>query len=486
MSRLCRPSTIMSHFKAAANDFIDFVNACPTPYHVVHDVRARLVKNGFKELKEKASWNIEPNGRYFVTRNESSIVAFTVGGKWKPGNPMAIVGAHTDSPTFRVKPVSKRSPSGNFLQIGVECYGGGIWHSWFDRDLSVAGRVFVKDPTTGKSQIRLVKVDKPILKIPTLAIHLDRSVMEKFEFNKEQHLTPVLGLLEKNLNKKKEEEPVESESDATPHQALEQCHDPALLGLLASELDVTPEQIDNFELYLFDTQKSCIGGLNDEFIFSPRLDNQVSSYCATEALIKSLDTVEKDESIRVIGLFDHEEVGSLSYQGADSNFLPAVLSRLAGAPGQNDGSDVSINYQSLASSFLLSADQAHAFHPNYPTSYESAHRPDMNRGPVIKINGNQRYTTDGVGMVLIQKIAEKANLPMQKFVVKNDSSCGSTIGPMLASKLGLRSIDIGNPQLSMHSVRETGGSKDIYYLEKLFIEFFNNFVETDKQIVYDE
>ncbi|KAL2123961.1 hypothetical protein VTJ04DRAFT_326 [Mycothermus thermophilus] len=472
----------------SALDFLDFVNASPTPYHAVASSAALFDAAGFTRIQERDDWAsaVKPGGKYYLTRNASSIVAFAVGGAWKPGNPIGMVGAHTDSPCLRVKPVSKRTANG-YLQVGVETYGGGIWHSWFDRDLSVAGRVLVREAADGgepKFVQKLVKIDKPILRIPTLAIHLHRQ--SNFDPNKEDELLPIAGLVEAELNKTAEPETApgagSEEAEFQPLRAISDRHHPAFLSLIAENLGVEVSQITDFELVLYDTQKSCLGGLRDELIFSPRLDNLNSTFCAVKGLIASIDShpLDADPTIRLVACFDHEEIGSLSAQGADSNLLPAVLRRLSVIPGSS-GSSSSIDAastafeQTLSTSFFLSADMAHAVHPNYAGKYERNHTPAINGGPVIKINANQRYATNSPGIVLLQEVARKARVPLQLFVVKNDSPCGSTIGPMLSAKLGVRTLDMGNPQLSMHSIRETGGTKDVEHAIRLFEAFLGRF-----------
>jgi aspartyl aminopeptidase len=496
----------------------------PTAYHAVHSAIQRLEAAGFEEIKEKESWSstLLPGGKYYLTRNASSIVAFGIGEKWKPGNPIAMIGAHTDSPCLRIKPVSKKTGSG-FVQVGVETYGGGIWHTWFDRDLSIAGRAMVKDGHGNYIQ-KLVKVDRPILRIPTLAIHLDRSA--EFSPNKETELFPIAGLVAAELNrtgqtddaKTAAEKDVEGEEqEFKPLKALSDRHHPYIVEIIAEHAGVAVEDVVDFEMILYDTQKSCIGGINNELIFSARLDNLGMTYCAIMGIIESLSspTALKDESsIRLITCFDHEEIGSTSAHGAASNLLPAVLRRLSVIPSQESSSrrstsvnsensyvkienlDLTTAYeQTLAQSFLISADMAHSVNPNYSHKYEQDHRPEMNKGTVIKINANQRYATNSPGIVLLQEVARRAKpsrdsttstgVPLQLFVVRNDSSCGSTIGPMLSAALGTRTLDLGNPQLSMHSIRETGGAYDVEHAVRLFESFFEHFSELESKILID-
>ncbi|KAK3939941.1 peptidase M18 [Diplogelasinospora grovesii] len=488
----------------SASAFLDFVNASPTPYHAVATAASLLEKAGFQNIKERDNWSstVKPGGKYYLTRNSSSIVAFAVGGQWKPGNPVGMVGAHTDSPCLRIKPVSKKVANG-FIQVGVETYGGGIWHSWFDRDLSIAGRVLVKDQ--GNFVQKLIKVDKPLLRIPALAIHLHRE--SNFNPNKETELLPIAGMVAAELNrtgaaetqKPSGEEKMEGvegqgEGEHQPLKDMTERHHPYIVEIIAEHAGVSSPDVVDFELVLYDTQKACLGGLHDEFIFSARLDNLDMTYCAIQGLIESVRStpLDKDTAIRLIACFDHEEIGSVSAQGADSNLIPAVLRRLSILPGGNRSEkqqpaeeEGSAFEQTLSTSFLLSADMAHSVHPNYAAKYEANHQPEMNKGPVIKINANQRYATNSPGIVLVQEAARKAGIPLQLFVVKNDSPCGSTIGPMLSAKLGVRTLDLGNPQLSMHSIRETGGSHDVEHAIKLFESFLSSYGELESKILVD-
>lgn len=411
-----------------------------------------------------------------------------------------MIGAHTDSPCLRLKPVSRKSNVG-FLQVGVETYGGGIWHSWFDRDLSVAGRVLVRT-ADGNIVQKLVKVERPILRIPTLAIHLDRS--SDFNPNKETELFPIAGLVSAELNKTvADSASVVTDSDdgastpastAPPLQPMTERHHPVLIDIIAKEAGVTADDIADFELVLYDTQKSCLGGLHEEFIFSPRLDNLGMTYCSVMGLIGSVaaaGSLDDESAIRLISCFDHEEIGSLSAQGANSNLLPAILRRLSvvpAAPSASSGSQpvsATAFEQTCSTSFLVSADMAHSVHPNYAGKYENNHHPLINKGTVIKVNANQRYVTNSPGIVLLQETARAAGVPLQLFVVRNDSSCGSTIGPMLSAKLGVRTLDLGNPQLSMHSIRETGGAYDVEHGIKLFSTFFDHYSGLEAKILVD-
>jgi len=505
-----------------AEDFLDFVNASPNPFHAVFNAKQRLEKAGFKQIKERDSWSstVVPGGKYYLTRNGSTVLAFAVGKKWKPGNPIAMVGAHTDSCCLRLKPVSKRQSDG-FLQIGVETYGGGLWHTWFDRDLGVAGRVMVK--TKHGIEQKLVNLNRPICRIPNLAVHFGGSV--PFEFNKESQLYPIAGMVEAELNRqgksgqdtKKDSGKDEDAEHAEfrPLKAPSERHHPYLLDLVAEDAGVAPEDIVDFELSLYDVQKACLGGLNNELIFSARLDNLMMTFCAIEGLITSTSSsgksLDDETTIRMSSAYDHEEIGSTSAQGADSNLLPAVIRRLCCLPisgeaasdssydrADVDSTDTSTAFeQTLATSFLISADMAHSVNPNYSGKYEAEHKPAMNKGTVLKINANVRYATNSPGIVLLQDIAKRAKrssgdirqsgsgVPLQLFVVKNDSPCGSTIGPMMSAKLGVRTLDLGNAQLAMHSIRETCGAHDVEVAINLFESFFEHYGEMEAKIFVD-
>lgn len=420
--------------------------------------------------------------------------------------------------------MSKRSSEG-FLQVGVETYGGGMWHTWFDRDLGVAGRVMVKGKD-GNVEQKLVRISRPVCRIPNLAVHFGGSV--PFEFNKEAQLFPITGLVSAELNRtgktaeetKKAEADSEKEASFQPLKTPTQRHHPYLITLIAEEAGVKAVDVLDFELVLYDTQPATIGGLNHEFVFSARLDNLGMTYCAVEGIIQSLaskSALENDPTIRLIACFDHEEIGSTSAQGADSSMLPHIVRRLSCLPSSStpssSGSDKSYDKisaddnstayeQTLATSFLVSADMAHSVNPNYGGKYEAEHKPEMNAGTVIKINANVRYATNSPGIVLLQEVArrakpasfqlpgskakkEGAGVPLQLFVVKNDSPCGSTIGPMLSAKLGARTIDVGNPQLAMHSIRETGGCYDVEHGVNLFDSFFEHYGELEEKILVD-
>jgi aspartyl aminopeptidase len=422
---------------------------------------------------------IRPGGKYFYTRNSSTLVAFAVGEKFEPGCPFKIVGAHTDSPALKVKPVSKRDAKG-YVQVGVETYGGGLWHTWLDRDLGIAGRVVVKEKDD-KFVHRLVHINKPLLRVPSLCIHL-QSADERaaLKINAEEHLTAVLGLTAEQLNKSL---PGSIESAKPVEVKVDTRHPTELIVALARELGVDPTSIVDLDLTLADTQKAQIGGANNEFLFAPRLDNQMHCFTSTEAIVAyaSSDRLSSDNAVSMICLFDHEEVGSESVGGAGSPVMRDAVERICEALQATPGTEL---YKiALDKSILISADGAHAIHPNYQGKHEVNHQPKMNAGTVIKTNQNQRYATSGVTGFIIREIARKAKVPVQEFVVRQDSPCGSTIGPIIAANTGIRTVDVGIPQLSMHSIRETCGVYDLQSNSMLLHEFFNSGVIVDQSLV---
>lgn len=460
----------LSNARLAASDFVKFLNKAVTPYHAVDECISLLKNSGFNELKENEEWSLEPAHKYYLTRNKSTIIAFSVGGKFRPGDAVAMIAAHTDSPCLRVKPISKLC-SANFLQVGVSTYGGGLWRTWFDRDLTVAGRVLSKDKN-GKIISHLVHIEKPIMSIPNLAIHLDRTSNESFTFNAEDHLRPILASQVQEKLKNEDCLPKKEDEKKT-------AHHPNFLKLIAENLNIEVDTILDFDLSVIDTQPATIGGLNEEFIYGPRLDNLVNTYCAITGLVKSCENVEKlktENHIRLVICYDNEECGSESAQGAGSSMTEWVLRRLNSEMKNFESKNCDFE-RSIVKSFLISADQAHAQHPNYKAKHEENHTPRFHGGPVVKVNVNQRYATTTFTFSFLDQFARLADVPLQKFVTRNDMPCGSTVGPILSAKLGLKTVDIGMPQLAMHSIREMGCVSSIEQGQKLFQTYFERYDE---------
>jgi len=453
----------------AANGFLEFVDASPSPYHAVEECKKRLIHAGFQQLKEDSKWEISPMGRYFLTRNQSNIIAFTVGANWKPGNGFTMFGAHTDSPCLRIKVNSKRE-NNNFVQVGTECYGGGNWLSWFDRDLRMAGRLLVREENDTICS-KLIHINKPIMRVPHLAIHLQREMNDRFSVNKETDLVPILS------NSVGKELLASSVSD--PLSSCMWKHHKHLIDLLVNEAAISPKNLVDFDLFLADHQPSAIGGVKNEFIFAPRLDNLLSTYTGLLGLIKSCDSLQHESNIRMFLSFDNEEVGSQSAQGAASSHVEYILRRLS------SGSNPLAFEEAMPKSMVLSADMAHACHPNYSSKHEENMRPTLYGGPVIKTNNNTRYATTAVTATIVREAAKHANVPLQDVMVRNDSPCGSTIGPIMSAKLGVQTADIGAAQLSMHSIREVCGTVAIEQCENLYKSYFETYSTINSKMMVD-
>ncbi|XP_052167366.1 probable aspartyl aminopeptidase [Oryza glaberrima] len=459
-------------------DLLDYLNESWTQFHATAEAKRQLLDAGFTLLSENDDWDLQPGGRYFFTRNMSCLIAFAVGEKYKLGNGFNIIAAHTDSPCLKLKPRSASFKSGHQM-VNVQTYGGGLWHTWFDRDLTLAGRVILKD-ADGSFKHELVKVSRPLIRVPTLAIHLDRTVnSDGFKPNLENHLVPLLAT--------KHEETTANSSEKNSPSSTKVVHHPLLLQVLSDEIGCKSDEIIGMELNVCDTQPSCLGGGNNEFIYSGRLDNLASCYCALRSLMDSSKMPEElsnEKAIRMIALFDNEEVGSNSMQGAGAPTMFHAMRRIVDSLMHQSMGEGALD-RAINSSFLVSADMAHALHPNYPDKHEEHHRPELQKGLVIKHNANQRYATSAVTAFLFKEIARHHNLPVQEFVVRNDMGCGSTIGPILASGVGIRTVDCGIPQLSMHSVREMCGKEDVDTTYRHFKAFFEMFSDIDRKLNVD-
>ncbi len=415
------------------NDLIQFLNASPTPWHAVNTMKARLDAAGFQLLDERDEWALEQGKGYYAIRNGSSIVAFRTGINDVVNSGIRMVGAHTDSPCLKVKPNPELRRKGYF-QLGVEVYGGVLLNPWFDRDLSLAGRVTVLDDA-GKVQDTLINFRKPVAIIPSLAIHLDREANSNRSVNAQTDLPPVIMQV--------------PETDTTAFSDL-------LSEQVASESGVKVRKVLGYELSFYDAQGASYVGLREDFLASARLDNLLSCYIGLQSL---LNTSGDEAALLVCN--DHEEVGSMSAEGAQGPFLATVLERWCGA-GKG---------RAIAHSMMISADNAHGVHPNFMDKHDENHGPILNQGPVIKVNHNQRYATNSRSAALYRHISDELGLPHQTFVVRSDMGCGSTIGPLTAGNLGVTTLDIGVPQFAMHSIRELVGTSDGYTLFQVLKEF---------------
>jgi aspartyl aminopeptidase len=436
-----------------ARDLCAFVDACPMPYQATAECARRLAAAGYEELTEGAPWKLRAGGGYFVTRNRTTLLAFRLAAKAPSETGVALVGAHLDSPNLRVKPRGETSHEG-YRQLAVEVYGGAILATWLDRDLGIAGRVVLSGGGSGpRGGVReaFVSIRRPVARVPSLAIHLNREVNDAgLKLDRQRHLPPMLGL------------------DDTA--AGEEW---SLRKLLAAEAGAKADEVLAYDLGLFDVTPSAIGGVAGEFVFAPRLDNLGSSHAALTALVEATNRRgAAQECSWLVALHDHEECGSQSLQGAQGTFVRDVLARIATthpAAGANAAEETG---RTLARSLLVSADMAHAVHPNYAELHEPGHRPRLNRGPVIKRNENQRYATDGESAALFEKLCRDAGFEAQHFVVRSDLPCGTTIGPIAAAGVGVKTVDVGNPMLSMHSIRECCGTYDQDLMVEALTRFF--------------
>ncbi|MCB1731368.1 MAG: M18 family aminopeptidase [Halieaceae bacterium] len=413
-----------------------FLSRATTPFHAVAEMVRQLREAGFSQLEAGA--DTEPGGHYFVTRNDSSLIAFVCGREAPPVAGMRMVGAHTDSPCLMAKPAPEKLRNG-YLQLGVEVYGGALLNPWFDRDLSLAGRVSF-EAVDGSLRTALIDYRRPLAVIPSLAIHLDREANNTRKINPQTDILPILC------------QPGEGDS-------------PDLRAMLKTRLleehpDCQVQQVLDYELCFYDTQAPALVGLQQEFIASARLDNLLSCFVGLQALLQS-DAAAS--SLLVCN--DHEEVGSLSAAGAQGPMLSSLLKRLAGSESA---------YAALVEgSLMISADNAHAIHPNYADRHDDNHGPLMNAGPVIKINANQRYASNSETSGFFRMLAAREQVPVQSFVVRTDMACGSTIGPITAGGTGIRTLDVGAPTLGMHSIRETAGVRDAWQLQRVLRRFYD-------------
>ena len=428
--------------KKLALELVDFLYDSPSACHGVKATQKILDKNGFVEIKETDKWDLQAKGKYYVIKNDSALIAFEVGTGNIEETGFRLIGAHTDVPGFRIKPNPQMISEGKYVKLNTEVYGGPILYTWYDRPLSIAGKVSIKGVSPLKPETRLININKPLLIIPSLAIHMNREVNEGYKINKQVDTLPLLGLINDELEK-----------------------EDYLMNILAEELQVNKEDILNFELGLYEYEKGSLIGMNEELISSGRFDDLWMVFAGVKALVNSKENV----ATKVMICIDNEEIGSLTAEGANSTLLSNILERIALGLGK----DREGYYRTLANSIMISADLAHAVHPNLGAKHDPTNRPVLEGGPVLKIAASGSYSTDSFNGAVFAGICESVGVPFQKFVNRSDLRGGTTIGPITSANLTIPVIDMGAPVLGMHSIRELASVKDNYYTIKVFTEFFS-------------
>ena len=428
--------------KKLALELVDFLYDSPSACHGVKATQKILDKNGFIEIKETDKWDLQAKGKYYVIKNDSALIAFEVGTGNIEETGFRLIGAHTDVPGFRIKPNPQMISEGKYVKLNTEVYGGPILYTWYDRPLSIAGKVSIKGVSPLKPETRLININKPLLIIPSLAIHMNREVNEGYKINKQVDTLPLLGLINDELEK-----------------------EDYLMNILAEELQVNKEDILNFELGLYEYEKGSLIGMNEELISSGRFDDLWMVFAGVKALVNSKENV----ATKVMICIDNEEIGSLTAEGANSTLLSNILERIALGLGK----DREGYYRTLANSIMISADLAHAVHPNLGAKHDPTNRPVLEGGPVLKIAASGSYSTDSFNGAVFAGICESVGVPFQKFVNRSDLRGGTTIGPITSANLTIPVIDMGAPVLGMHSIRELASVKDNYYTIKVFTEFFS-------------
>lgn len=418
-----------------AERLLEFLENSPTSFHAVDQIAARLDQAGFQELREEEAWSLEPGGRYYTVRNQSSIIAFELPRTGR--HSFQIIASHSDSPSFKLKENPEMTVEDQYVKLNVESYGGAVYSSWFDRPLSIAGRLVVS--RDGRIESRLVKADRDLVMIPSLAIHMNRKVNQGYEYNVQKDLLPLLG--------------------GSGSKGL-------LMKLMADLAEVKEADILGHDLFLYNRMKGTIWGGREEFISSGRLDDLQCAFAALEGFLQT----PGPEAVNVCAVLDNEEVGSATRQGADSTFLEDVLWRIS----KSLGGDRETYIQALASSFMISADNAHGVHPNYADKTDPTNRPYVNGGVVIKYNASQKYTTDAISAAVFKTLCRQAKVPCQTFVNRSDMAGGSTLGNIANCHVSVSTVDIGLPQLSMHSCYETAGVQDTWYMAQMAKVFYSS------------
>lgn len=429
---------------------LSFLDASPVNFLAVKNIADTLAANGFRRINPALPLGeVKSGDRFFVTKNDSSIYAFRIGNKPIADAGFHMICAHCDSPTFRIKPNAEMLTEGGIVKLNTEVYGGPIMSTWFDRPLTLAGRVIVRGEDVMQPETLLLHIKRPLLQISNLAIHFNRQVNDGVALSKQKDVLPLLGQITSQLEA----------GNLLMNVILEE------LNSTIADCQFCAKDVLDFDLYLADATPACTFGVHNEFISSGRLDDLSMCYAGLEALIAS-DTTD---TTQVLALFDNEETGSQTKQGAGSPFLAYMLKRIAMSQSHTEEA----YYQAVERAFMISADNAHAWHPNYPEKYDPTNHPMLGGGPVIKFNAAQKYASDAVSAAVFAGLCEKAGVPCQRFVNHSDVAGGSTLGNILASSIPLRGVDMGNAILAMHSCRETGSVVDHEYCVKVFTEFFS-------------
>ena len=421
---------------------LDFLDASPVNFLAAKNIAGELEKAGYKKLDPREPiGNVKAGDKLYVTKNDSSIYAFNIGRQPMAEAGFRMICAHCDSPTFRIKPNAEMLCEGGIVKLNTEVYGGPIMSTWFDRPLTIAGRVIVRGNNALNPQTLLLHVKRPLLQISNLAIHFNRQVNDGVKLSKQKDMLPILGIINNELEEGN-----------------------LLMNIICGELSIKPTDVLDFDLYLADATPACTFGVHDEFLSSGRLDDLSMCFAGLEAMIDT-DTTD---ATKVLAIFDNEETGSQTKQGAGSPFLAMMLQRIA----QAQSGSAEAWYQAIERAFMISADNAHAWHPNYSEKYDPTNHPVLGGGPVIKFNAAQKYASDAVSAAVFAEICREAEVPCQRFVNHSDVAGGSTLGNILASSIPLRGVDMGNAILAMHSCRETGSVADHLYTVKAFTQFF--------------
>lgn len=434
-------------YKELANEVLSFIQKSPSCFHAIQEMKNILLAAGYIEIKECEAWNINKGGKYFTTRNGSSIIAFHIGNEMSDYH-FQLTSSHSDSPTFKVKEVAELDGKGGYMQLNTEGYGGMLCASWMDRPLSIAGRVLVKDGNTFTS--KLISFDKDLVLIPNVAIHMNREANKGLNYNNQIDMLPLFSAGE--------------------------CVKDEYYEMVAKQAGTTKENIYGSDLYLYNRNAPSIWGAKEEFISSPKLDDLQCAFTSLKAMIST----QNDKAVNVFACFDNEEVGSGTKQGASSTFLYDVLQRI------NEGLEFTKEdyYRAVAKSFMVSCDNAHALHPNHPEKTDATNCTYLNKGIVVKYSANQKYTTDAISSAVFTGICDSVDVPVQSFANRSDMVGGSTLGNLSSQKVSMHTVDVGLAQLAMHSSYETAGIKDSFYMVKALQKFYStNLHITDSEVI---